>query len=411
MSTTTPDVSKRWTAFQCPACFGLFRIQRFNLGRDGACPGCQTIVSIPDDGKAGSGGEPVRRASDPGLLEKVAVATPMTEEELAAAAAKEAAGRERRRAYAGGGKDILDWEEGAKKGGSGKRNTGYFIGVAAMVVVLAGAGGVYYVQNAPKGKVTPGGLVVGDASSNRALEEALKSTEAKEEIDAEVLETVDDYDKFDLQRIEESVEAFLNTRTIEERLKHVRDPERVKPLMQNYYGKEEIEPERFKSLYREKVSVSGRLVTVPVQTGDFLSYLIDVYRDGDGDAAAYLIDWESWVGYCEITPAKARVEKPTEPFLMRVNLRPDNYYNFGFSDDSKWSGFRMTFRSSDEVFLAYSARGSAPDKILNEDLRKGGDKPGSYVVKVRYPAGARASDQVEIVEVLGEGWILNSESK
>jgi len=411
MSTTAPNVSKRWAAFQCPSCFGLFRTQRANLGRQGKCPVCQTIVALPEQA-GGDAGTVVRKGTQSFELKKVAVATPMTEEELAEVAAKKAANRERRRVYSGSNRDSLAWEKGDGKS-SRSKGGGYFIGVAAMIVVLAGVGGVYYIQNAPKDKVVEGSLVVGDAASSRALEEALKSTEAKQEIDEDVIESVSAYDKFDLQAIEKRVEGFLTSETVEERLKFVRDPERVKPLMLDFYEGESIEAEGFRSLNRQRVSVAdgGEMLTLPAQTGDFLSGLIDVFRVGEGEEADYLIDWEAWVGYCEKTPEEASESKPTEPFLMRVNLRPNNYYNFGFSDDTKWRGFRMTFRNYEEVYLAYSQIDSEADLALKKVLGPRGVGESSFVVKVRFPPGARARDQVEIVEVVAHGWITNLDEK
>jgi len=93
--------------------------------------------------------------------------------------------------------------------------------------------------------------------------------------------------------------------------------------------------------------------------------------------------------------------------LMRVNLRRNNYYNFGFSDDTKWRGFRMTFRNFDEVFLAYSEIGSEADQALQKILATRGVNESSFAVKVRFPPGARVNDQVEIVEVVNTGWITN----
>ena len=199
------------------------------------------------------------------------------------------------------------------------------------------------------------------------------------------------------------VKSFVTSDSVEDRLQWVIDPERVKPLMMKYYGGNEIDAEGYRSFDRSEISHRGTFVTSVVRTGDFLAYPIAVSRVVSGDSVRYLVDWESWVGYCDITPEKAKVEKPTEPFMMRVMLRPESYFNYSFSDDSKWHAYQMHFRNSDEVFLAYSAIKSAPDEALQVVRDNGGTTP--FLVKVRFPQGARAGNQVEIVEVIEVGWI------
>jgi hypothetical protein len=414
MTTKIPDMSNRWTAFQCPSCFGLFRIQRLDLGRKGACPVCRSVISIPGDRiqRETLTVPPEVLRSEPvkALLSKVAVAKTMSSAELDEPAASAASSRERRRVYAGGAKKQLDWEEG-DDAGARKGVSGYFIGVVAMIVVLIAAGGIYYVQTAPAGKLGGSTTIVGDAASNLALEQSLKTTEADEHIDPDVIEKIDEYAKYDLQKIDDIVKSFLESSSVEERLKWVREPERIKPLMLEHYDGNEITPEGYRSFDRSEISYRGKYFTGMVRTKDFLAYPIAVIREEEEGVAKYLVDWESWTGYCEVTPEEASELKSTEPFLMRVLLRPESYFNYSFSDDTKWNAYQMRFRNSDEVFLAYSGIKSDQDEALKLVRKNGGTSP--YLVRVRFPQGARAGNQVEIVEVIGAGWIadINEEGK
>lgn len=414
MTTKNPDVSKRWTAFQCPSCSGLFRIQRFNLGKKGACPVCRSLILVPGDGigEETPAVPPAKQRVEPDkeLLKKVATAKPMTPEELEKTEARAKSNRERRKVYSGTSKEQLDWEE--EGGGKARQGiSGYFIGVIAMIVVLVAAGGIYYVQTAPAGKPGSKTTIVGDAASNLALEESLKVSNTKQEVDTELIEKIDEYAKFDLQEIDGVVKSFLESETVEERLKWVREPERVKPLMMAHYEGNEIMAEGYRSLDRSQVSYRGQYLVGTVRTGDFLPYPIAVIREEVDGVGRYLIDWESWSGFCEITPEKAQEQKPTEAFLMRVLLSPERYFNYGFSDDTKWNSYQMRFRNSDAVFLAYGEKKSEQDDAL-ELLRKNGGS-GPFLVRVRFPEGARADNQVEIVEVVGPGWIadINGDKK
>lgn len=406
MTTKNPDISKRWTAFQCPSCSGLFRIQRFNLGKKGACPLCRSLISVPGDRVGGEAlavpPEIQRVEPDKALLKKVALAQPMTPEELEEAEVRAASNRERRRVYSGAAKEQLDWEEGEVVG-SRRGISGYFIGVIAMIVVLIAAGGIYYVQTAPAGKPGSSTTIVGDAASNLALEQSLKVSNTKQEVDSDLVEKIDEYAKFDLQEIDGVVKSFLESGTVEERLKWVREPERVKPLMIAHYEGTEIIAEGYRSLDRSEISYRGQYLTGMVRTGDFLAYPVAIIREEKDGVVKYLVDWESWSGFCEITPEKAQQQKPTEPFLMRVLLRPESYFNYSFSDDTKWNSYQMRFRNSDAVFLAYGEKRSKQDEALDLIRKNGGSGP--FLVRVRFPEGARADNQVEIVEVVGPGWI------
>ena len=410
MTKTAPDSSKRWNAFQCPSCFGLFRIQRFNLGRKGRCPICQAVTAIPGvpekPENAAPGEHPRRTGADEELLDKIMVATPMTEEELAARAASKAA---RRRVYTGAmGAEELDWEdEGQAK--SNRRISGYLIGSVAMLLTLILVVAAYFIKNsASQRPAVTSTTVYGDEVSAQ-LQQSLQDTIVKPEGEEALIDSVDEYAKFDLQRIDEVIQDFLNTNTVEDRAKLIREPARVIPLMKKFYGGDQFEAEGYEALNRTQVSYRNNFLNTTVRTADFLPNPIAVERVGDGDEAQYLVDWESWTGYCEIKPEDAREKKPTDPFLMRCIISPGDYYNFEFQDDQKWNSHKITFRGSLETFQAYTAKGSKADEALKQLRQDNGTSP--YVVKVRYPKNARADDQVEIVEVICLGWIVDLAEK
>ncbi|MFT6862073.1 MAG: hypothetical protein ACJAVK_000627 [Akkermansiaceae bacterium] len=78
---------------------------------------------------------------------------------------------------------------------------------------------------------------------------------------ARVIELVDDYQKFDIEKIKEVVKAFLNAGTVTERAKYVRDAKRVEPLMKKYYRGEKLKAEGFESFETSQTSDRGTLLT------------------------------------------------------------------------------------------------------------------------------------------------------
>ena len=145
-----------------------------------------------------------------------------------------------------------------------------------------------------------------------------------------------------------------------------------------------------------------------VETGDFWEHPIQLKRSLKGGEENYLIDWESWVGYSEKTPQEMKDEKPTTPFLVRAKLATQDYYNYGFSDDTKWQSFQLLIGKPEESFTGYLPSNS-------EDLLKLKASEGkilTVILKVAYPENARSNGQVLITEVIKVGsWLLLPEGK
>ncbi|MDA7610171.1 leucine-rich repeat protein [bacterium] len=216
---------------------------------------------------------------------------------------------------------------------------------------------------------------------------------------------VDGLEKFDNAKLKKAIRNFVTAKSPAELKKYIRNSERVGPLLDRYYEKVDYEVEGFEALDMTQMRYNGDVVTMFVQKADFLSSPIAVERIVDGEEESYLIDWESWVGYCDYTPEQMRMEKPDKPFLMRVLVQPASYYNYEFSDDGKWRSLGLELKDSIYSFLGYVERDSEQDKRFRV-MMKGG-KVVACMVRVAYPTGSRSKDQVEILEIVGSGWLQN----
>jgi len=393
----------RWMPFQCPACFALFRLQKGNLGSRGHCPRCEEILTVPEIGQKNEQVQSTYQVTPaPAVSKTIAVARAEDPED---AKSRMRSQDSRRRRYVGEPEAGHIWEGSERE--QGKSLSWMIVCSCALMLVVLSAVGIHLVKNAPSGNGNSAPTVIGDAASVAALEKSLQlpeNTSYLNEDGVDVAEkSVEDYEKFDIARIEEAVKGFLTSDSIEKRLAFVRDPQRVKPLMKEYYGAEKFEPEGFEDLNRAEIRHRGMFLTSFARIGDFSSGPIAVERIEDGAEESYRVDWESWVGYCEMSVEDLIREKPTEAKLLRIMLRQGSYYNYGFSDDKKWAAYRLGFRNSDRTLLAYVRRDSKEGESLDELFRDGGSFP--YTLKVRYPENARSGDQVEIVELLAQGWI------
>ena len=405
MSVSAPP--NRWIPFQCPSCHGVFRLRKSDVGRTGRCPMCQAPVetvsqSIIHDPAAEMRLEESKRD----LLEKVSVARQMTPEEIAA---QEAARKERKRTYVGEGKgSASNWEDEdaglAASGSSWKFWVSGFLFLGLLVTF-----GILYLVN----REAPTQPDAKDLAAEKMLEgyrevEQRKPDTPKQD---EVANIVDQYSEFDIDQIESSLKGFLTAATVEEKKRYVRDLDRVSPLMDHHYSRAEYTPEGFELLIRSNLNFRNEMCFFRVETGNFLERPVAVERVEKEGGDEYLIDWESWVGYCEFDPEEMREKRPVEPFVIRASVGLEDYYNYGFSDDKVWHSYGVKIGEEAYNFLGYVQRGSDLDKSLFERIQQtNGFLP--MILKVVYPPQARAKDQVEIVEVISDqGWIIPGEDE
>ena len=394
--------SNRWIPFQCPTCFGLFRIKKSQVGQTGRCPVCNAAVQSSESENLSVLNQTASSTIDNNnLLARVAVAQEMTSEQLRKA---ESGLRGRRRQYLGEEAGEMAWE---KEEASDNISWKVVVSIVLSAFVLLALSLVYYKNsglNPSAGSTRP------EINREQAdswlddIEKADRNTKKIEEGET-AAKDVDNFEKFDNAKVEKAIRNFVTAKSPAELKKYIRNSERVGPLLDRYYEKVDYEVEGFEALDMTQMRYNGDVVTMFVQKADFLSSPIAVERIVDGEEESYLIDWESWVGYCDYTPEQMRMEKPDKPFLMRVLVQPASYYNYEFSDDGKWRSLGLELKDSIYSFLGYVERDSEQDKRFRV-MMKGG-KVVACMVRVAYPTGSRSKDQVEILEIVGSGWLQN----
>lgn len=411
MSSSRND--NRWVPFQCPLCFGLFRLKKSEVGSAGHCPMCQSLIRTPFDPR----GESPKASQDAeAVLEQKSVkgfkevdSLNVDERELSGGVKLQ---RKRNYDVTGTGADaesVIDWEEPVNKAAE-IEETGVslsILGSGVILVTLAVIFGVFYVKRTEPSRISGRSIVLGDSASQAKLKSILEIDRADSYKDEKgfdlTAQVVDRYREFDVLEIEEKVRRFLNSTSVTERLKHVRAPDRVRPLMLKFYGGEKADPEGFQSLTKTGFSYQDSFVMANVQTSDFLDFPIIVERVESDGGAVYQVDWESWVGHCELSPDEMERKKPTKPFLMRVMVARENYYNYEYSDERKWVSYRLTLHNPEHSFLAYTERNSKLNSLLEKSTEEFEEVP--YIVMVKYLEGARSVEQLELVDVVCRGWL------
>lgn len=193
-------------------------------------------------------------------------------------------------------------------------------------------------------------------------------------------------------------ETFLNARSPEEMAKWVRHPEITLPRIQEFYG-EDFAPDGFSSIiWGQAPQRSGKSIRVSIQDGNFSRREIHLV-DEDG----WKVDWESWAGWSEMSWEELKKTRPTKPVLLRVVVSDVSYYNFDFTDEARWSSYRLESSDGEQSLYAYVPRAGVLDARL-KSLE--GVKERLLTVKAHYPEDAPSESQLIVDEIVTDGWLV-----
>ena len=289
----------------------------------------------------------------------------------------------------------FDWDSETSEESAGKtQGTSWKIvllgGVIATVLIAGGLILFLVDRDKKEGTVSSGdamlareGVVLGVENEEGVLVQELQTAD----MDAEIAAIID------------TVESFLGATTVDEILDFTLRDRYQRDRIREYYRTREVKPQ-----VPKRIAAGGRIVkngdlwATDVIFSDNSRRPITVQRSESG----YRVDWESWVGYSEMTWEEMREARTMTPVLFRVLCSKVQYYNFGFRDEAKWASFRLQSPDREHTLFGYVERRSEEEKRLVRYGDKEG-KPRAFIVKIRYSEGS-GPDQVIIDEVLSTGW-------
>lgn len=130
---------------------------------------------------------------------------------------------------------------------------------------------------------------------------------------------------------------FMSLDNVEAKSRMVRDPRRVRPLMERYYQTHSTTVQWPKSVTQNwKISQTARMVDrvdvcqLKIDAASLGLFIVIFEKTRDGE---FLIDWECLTGYGDMTLAEFITKQPAEPTFLRVRVELGDYYNFGFTSD------------------------------------------------------------------------------
>lgn len=198
------------------------------------------------------------------------------------------------------------------------------------------------------------------------------------------------------------VRKFLEARRIEEMLPLVRNPEVTEARMRSHYSRGAIEESGMREFNTGGGFYSvGSSFEVQVRTRDDQQRSLLFCNTPEG----IKIDWESWVGWSEMPWEEFMSTKPSDGKLFRVMLDAVTYYNFAFSDERKWKAYRLESADGESAVYGYVERDSELDSQLKIPR---GSKQIALTLSLKFPADAKADNQVLIEKLIAKGWLLET---
>lgn len=204
--------------------------------------------------------------------------------------------------------------------------------------------------------------------------------------------------------IEQAVRGFFEVATVEARLAYVRDPERVRSLMVDYYSRQHVPKLVWKGLgWALPVDEPGYrfgYVQAIFEQASPVSLIVEEIENG-----SFRVDWESSVRYGELSWQDFLRMKPLQPKLFRVIA-------------SKSESAPVPPPTADEEILEIKhpaeegvvyASFDKRDPVLApmvQQLQVGKWKDVPLTLRLCYPGPAADGQAVRIAGVEGKGWLI-----
>ena len=303
--------------------------------------------------------------------------------------------RRRRRRFLGAAKELVAWDFDPRAWKRGERTGGRFMIVSVSLLCLAAFTLAVVIFTAAS-RTSTRKAVGPDAADTLLASDQMPSDERG------VRNLILRDPGGAIEKFKPIVKDFLDARNWKERLAYCRDPERVGPLMEAYYANQPDGPVPYRSIGTSgNIAYRGNFAVLGVELADYEIRQLALHLAG-GKA---MVDWESFVGYCDVDPAEFRKARSTESRAMRATITKTEppYLNYGFRDEDNLDCYTLTFPDQSYVF-GYAERFSKASARLQDWMV--GSNACRAIVKLAYPQNAPAADQVWIKDAAEEGWVV-----
>lgn len=202
------------------------------------------------------------------------------------------------------------------------------------------------------------------------------------------------------------LDQYWKTATWSERVPLVFDSARVSPLMKNFYEEQKgTDPTPGGMINKARYQIDGTEILYLSYTSSRPTSTLEVAMLR-GPEGKFLVDWESLVGYGEMSFQDFRTQRPSKPVTMRSYVRLFEYYNFEYSDSAKYLCMKLTSENGESSIYAYAERGTELCRWLETDLSSTGPTGfKGYTLQISFPPNAQSNQCVHLDRVLTPRWL------
>jgi hypothetical protein len=210
------------------------------------------------------------------------------------------------------------------------------------------------------------------------------------------------------------IDKYLRATTLEEKAKYVRNPERVKPLMEQYYSKnvllaETPSEEKYEEPIMSSSAVKWRVDARLPEAGQSKYLILET-----DEAGVSLVDWETDVIYQPSDWEKFISVRSTRSHTFRVFIQGaqlSGFHGYEFADYSKYRCFKIWIPGREDYLWGYTEIGSLLDAQLVSLITSGGrrnintNRRVRAILALKYPEKSQSASCVFIDELTQAGWI------
>lgn len=231
----------------------------------------------------------------------------------------------------------------------------------------------------------------------RVREEAASTLRLEAEKKQQAIQLVDQIDK--------TLRDFFNVTSVEGLTRFVRQPERVIPLMRQYYANQAVFTGRLRRIHEIRpLTLMDRgnfwLASVERSNEKPQNLIIEILASGEAR-----IDWESlvcaqpmkWDDYVSHKPAGKSLD-------FRVYVEPDNFFSHEFQDEKRWSCYLLTAMKSEQILFGYVPAKSDLDQHLRREIKRNRKRKTALILRLNSPENIQAPNGVLIEAILSDHW-------
>jgi hypothetical protein len=221
--------------------------------------------------------------------------------------------------------------------------------------------------------------------------------ERQEEMDAEEL----------ISTLDTATGNFFDSRSVDELLRYVRHPERVRPLMESYYADKAPEPMRLENVIAYDPLTIGNfasfwMVSCELEGGMRKQVLVQANSKEDAK-----IDWETFVCYQPMPWDDFATSRPagyTGDF--RVYVERDHFYSNEFSDADTFACFRLTALGGEVTLFGYVNRKGLLAQRISELIDRSGGASAPMILRLNVPRGIVSKRGVVVQGLVCPRWMF-----